>query len=155
MKYLIFKMWRTTFMHQSEVVHWSSSRMNDTSLFSMYILETLPLPLIFYWFSQKFVRRIMRMRFEGQGIRPWGCLKTGLRNQKTKLAARYKILFCGNQTTFKYQSSKGENKKKEKRKKETSRNERVFANLHRNESNLLSLMGEVSFYMQVILSFFF
>ncbi len=40
-------------------------------------------------------------------------------NQKTKVAANYKILFWENRTTFKYQSSKGENikrnKKKEKR----------------------------------------
>ncbi len=41
------------------------------------------------------------------------------------------------------------------RKKEMSRNKRVFANLHPNESNLLSLMREARFYMQVILSFFF
>ncbi len=38
-------------------------------------------------------------------------------NQKTKVAASYKILFCDNRTTFKHQSSKGENKKKEKRRR--------------------------------------
>ncbi len=32
MKYFISKMWNTSFIHQSEVVHWSSSRMKDTSL---------------------------------------------------------------------------------------------------------------------------
>ncbi len=71
-------------------------------------------------------------------------------NQKTKGAANYKILFCDSWTTFKH-SSKEENKK---RKKETSRDERVFANLHHNESNLLSRMREARFYTQVILSFF-
>ncbi len=35
-----------------------------------------------------------------------------------------------------------------------SRNERFFANLRRNESDLLSPMREARFYMQVILSFF-
>ncbi len=32
MKYFILKMWSTSFIHQSEVVHWSSSWINDTSL---------------------------------------------------------------------------------------------------------------------------
>ncbi len=71
-------------------------------------------------------------------------------NQKTKVAASYKILFSENRTTFKYQSSKGENNNEKKRKKETSCNERVFTNLHCNKS-----MCEARFYMQVILSFFF
>ncbi len=48
--------------------------------------------------------------------------------------------------------------KTKKRKKEKrrclARNVRVFANLHRNESNLLSPMRKARFYMQVILSFF-
>ncbi len=35
-------------------------------------------------------------------------------NQKTKVTASYKILFCNNRTTFKHQSSKEENKKKKK-----------------------------------------
>ncbi len=65
-----------------------------------------------------------------------GTLLKLVNNQKTKVAASYKILFCDNRTTFKHQYSKGENKKK-KGKKETSRDERVFANLQRNESNLL------------------
>ncbi len=34
MKYFIFKVWSTSFIHQSKVVHWSTSRMNDTSLLS-------------------------------------------------------------------------------------------------------------------------
>ncbi len=32
MKYFIFKTWSNSFFHQSEVVHWSSSRMNVTLL---------------------------------------------------------------------------------------------------------------------------
>ncbi len=35
-------------------------------------------------------------------------------NQKTEVAASYKILFCDIRTTFKYQSSKGENKKEKR-----------------------------------------
>ncbi len=81
-----------------------------------------------------------------------GTILEPVNNQKTKVAASYKILLCENWATFKCQSSKGENKKK--RKKETSRNERVFTNLLCDESNQLLPMREARFYTQVILSFF-
>ncbi len=45
-------------------------------------------------------------------------------------------------------------KEKTKKRKKTSRNERVFANVHRNESNLLSPIRETRFHMQVIFFFF-
>ncbi len=80
-----------------------------------------------------------------------GTVLEPVNNQKSEVAASYKILFCDNRTTFKYQSSKGENKKEKRRSVATN----VFSPTS-TVTNLICLspLREARFYMQVILSFF-
>ncbi len=66
MKY-IFKMWSTSFIHHSEVVHWSSSQMNDTSLLTTTYSQNFHL-----WVSEN-PHAFMETRLYPLKIGEWYC----------------------------------------------------------------------------------